>query len=224
MATWDFMGYAVFRPGYLDDYDMGTAVFTAENNVFVPVYEVPDFYITNPEDVDTDEITAAWPSLSPVDIDQEIITMISGDDTGQAGHRIYLWGDGTGRGNTKGETAYETARFLFMPASFVIGCGAGGAGYMPFVYHNGHGEVWLLGPIDQGAIPKNVYIRTSTSGGGTGGDTGGDTPDDTPAYDKMLFLSGLGMGLCSRGDPSFSAAGGEFLSGYLAGCELKRGR
>lgn len=158
MATWDFMGYAVFRPGYLDDYDTGTAVFTSEERINVPIYEVPDAYITNPEDVDIDEITAAWPSLAPVDIDQEIISIVSDDDTGAAGHRIYLWGDGTGRGNAKGETAYETSRMLFMPATFVIGCGAGGAGYMPFVYHNGHGEVWLLGPIDQGAIPKNVYI------------------------------------------------------------------
>lgn len=48
-------------------------------------------------------------------------------------------------------------------------------------------------------------------------------PDEGGGYDKTAFLSGLAMGLCGKGDPTFTASD-TFTKGYLVGAALRRKR
>lgn len=48
--------------------------------------------------------------------------------------------------------------------------------------------------------------------------------EPTYTYDKTAFLSGMAMGLCGKGDPTFTGGTDAFTKGYLTGAELRRKR
>lgn len=193
------------------DYNTGAAEFTSDTRIYVPVYEVPDEYVTTPSTGQNAEITANWPAEGAVDVDQKIISMTSANDTGGPGHRVYMEGIGDGSMTIKGESKYMLGSTMPLPGEFILGRGVGGAGFIPFRYYCNYsmGGVFTTHTVDPEAIPKDVYIVSKPG---------------AELHDRSAFLAGLTMGLCGSGESVSASDGGDFAKGYLAGCGIRAKR